>query len=178
MTLRIAFFDPYSPQNSKYDGKAKPPYRFFGMASQARARGAETLIVEKGSKSVFDAIRQIQVFKPDVVGISTYFNSVCHRQALEVAATFRGKAKIIIGGYDASTNPLVIEEFEPDYLVKGEGELPVGAMVEANFDPEKIDSETVKVTKDGKTYIVEAQQAFDLDLLPLPQEIKGSYHAK
>jgi len=51
-------------------------------------------------------------------------------------------------------------------------------MVEANFDPEKIDSETVKVTKDGKTYIVEAQQAFDLDLLPLPQEIKGSYHAK
>ena len=145
------------------------------LATQARHHGARTLIVNGNLLADRHLAQRLKAFGPNVIAVSTYFNRDCHRQTKAVIDAFRGKALIVVGGYDATTNPLVTQELKPDILVTGEGEIALAELTKADFVPARLDRRELIVTqRDGAT-IVQAKRPFDLDTMPLADELIDVY---
>lgn len=167
---RISLFNPYSAQMANYH--AWPlPIGLAAIAHETAKRGWETKIYDNRQQGTTQIIKHMHEFQPSVVGISTFFRGDSFAQEKAVAETFRGKALIVVGGPDASTNKFVRQELEPDFIVVGEGELAMSELARANFNPDKLDRTKVGFYKEGKTWIVTAKQAYNLDDLPLAHEI-------
>jgi radical SAM superfamily enzyme YgiQ (UPF0313 family) len=169
--MGIALYSPISLSSGSYT-KTSPPVALIGIAHEVSKLGAETLIVDEDNLTRDNAVDVLRGVNPDIVGVSTYFDPKCATRVSTVVEAFRGKASIIVGGYDASSDTdRVISELNPDIVVIGEGEIPMSEMTRVDFNLTRLDPEKVSVELRGDTWVVKAKERYDLDNLPLPTDL-------
>lgn len=117
--------------------------------------------------------RQIEKFKPDVVGISsmyTMYAQDAHRMA-SITKELNSDILVVLGGAHPSCNPeLVLKDNNVDVVVGGEGEYTLLDIVNAFKDGKNIDSIPGTAVRKNNSICVNAPRPLidDLDVLPLP----------
>jgi radical SAM superfamily enzyme YgiQ (UPF0313 family) len=155
------------------------PYSLLLLATQLQVHGHEVRIVDmirdlvlaRGSvvKILNDFARNIETFRPDIIGFSFfsihYFEvrqAVTH--ARQVCARHGCNPVFVAGGIHASTEPYsTIKELGFDYAFVGEGDLGILDLADGS-DPSTVQG---IVKQDSKT-VTKGKQITDLSKLPFP----------
>ncbi|MDH3442380.1 MAG: B12-binding domain-containing radical SAM protein [Deltaproteobacteria bacterium] len=120
----------------------------------------------------FDDIEsEICQIGPDVVGISSLFTPY-YREALEVAARVKGRfdVPVIMGGSHASAAPeSLLSSANVDYVIRGEGEKPLVALLRHLRGKEAIDNvPNLAFKQNGALRFNPLDGNYSLDELPVP----------
>lgn len=95
----------------------------------------EAQIIELTLKqSLFEALETIYTAKPDILCLSVYiWNSQNYRILIPEIRKIIPRVKIVIGGPEVSYYENAITDYNPDYLIKGYGELAFKKLAEQSF---------------------------------------------
>lgn len=114
-----------------------PNLGISSLAANIDNADVATLDLVLCSSDVGKAVReQVEKFNPDIVGLSAMtfqYNTAC--KVARIVRSIRPNAKIVLGGYHAT---LAYEQIaidpgakDIDYLIRGEGEVPLNALVQS-----------------------------------------------
>lgn len=156
--MKIALVNPKFP----YKGRDKFPIGLAYIAAIAKKFGDVRIIDENVG---YDAIKEIEKFAPDIVGITSTTPSFSRAKEIAMFSKNSG-AKVIIGGVHATFKP---EEALSacDIVVRGEGEITFAELLSGK-ELEKIKGISFKA---GKKIIYTPQREFveNIDSLPFPE---------
>lgn len=119
------------------------PARYMGMRDLLIRNGYNVTVVDAagGLMSVSTAARRVAQSRPDILGLSGYVNrdgSVLefNRRVLERTRDTLPGVKVLLGG-PITTHEIhrreAIRALSPDFIVVGEGELPISALIASGF---------------------------------------------
>ncbi|MFP4379602.1 MAG: B12-binding domain-containing radical SAM protein [Candidatus Sumerlaeia bacterium] len=118
--------------------------------------------------------KTLKDFQPDVVGISGYTHEV--DVVLDMAGMIRQQcpqAKVVVGGPHASVLPETFNDTRVDAIIRGEGALPFGKLVDRLAAGEEGFDEIENVLVPGEKFAPETLEKMplypDLDELPFPR---------
>jgi radical SAM superfamily enzyme YgiQ (UPF0313 family) len=148
---RILLVSPSaSTSESNIDINPLPPMGMGYLAATLRQYGFTVKIIDSlrlgwSNRVVFrpgmlrigisdeDMAREIEAFSPDLVGISNLFSKQFHN-ALSLAKLVKGTrpgTPVVVGGAHPTAAPeMVLDHKEFDFLVEGEGEIPLLKLVQ------------------------------------------------
>jgi radical SAM superfamily enzyme YgiQ (UPF0313 family) len=165
------------PEFSPWGIPAKvPPYGLAYVAAALEKAGFPVQILDNYQlqNTVETAQQEVVKSDPEIVGISC--SSVTYKRALEVAQAIKQikpSCKVVAGGWHPSFEPdSMLEHPEIDYVVIGEGELPMVALAQSlkkGASPDGISKiPGIGMVYNGKIVKNPPKVVDDLDELPYP----------
>jgi anaerobic magnesium-protoporphyrin IX monomethyl ester cyclase len=148
-----------------------PPLGLGYLSSYLKKSGIDTVIVD-GLKERLDLrrmIKKILELKPDAVGITCI--TAFYKEVVSLSRELKkNKIITIIGGQHPTFLPYqTLVESQADYVVCGEGEIPLLDLIRNNFRNDNIQGVYSLVNlKDEYQEIMKAQIMENLDELPFP----------
>ncbi len=160
-----------------------PPIGACAVATAASESGHDVRMLDLCFEPRADlAVREtLEDFRPDVVGVSVrnidnvdwqrpvfYLDSV-KRDVTDIVHAY-GRASLVLGGPSAGIMPkAMMDYFQADYLVRGDGETAFPALLNALDGSAPVEGLPGLVyRRDGRVHVGEPARAPDLDRLPLP----------
>jgi len=154
-----------------------PPLGILWLSSYAKKyANAETKIVDalRDNLSTNDIIKIAKEYNPDLIGIHCL--TAFYKQTIETSRALKEEGfKIYIGGVHPTFMPYsTLKDSNADFVVCGEGEIPLLKLCENNFNHKNIqgvyDLESLKdddTQIDGEP-IKKAETVMDLNTIPMP----------
>ena len=127
--MRVMLINPGLPV---YLRMPSVPLGLISIGSYLRAHGDEVILVER-SVQTCDIKKEVEKFKPQVVGIScmSYLSSLDAKKITKIIHEI-SDAPVIWGGQAPSSLPeMYLRDGKPDYLSLGEGEITIYEFVRA-----------------------------------------------
>jgi anaerobic magnesium-protoporphyrin IX monomethyl ester cyclase len=151
---------------------ASPPLGLGILASLLEAQGHRVSLLDftVGAPSVEDAAVGIAATRPELVGINIKAPSFRSVQQLVAALRRRCAAPVVLGGPQATFSPeLCLRAIGSDFVVMGEGEHPLPALVDALRDGGSLAIPGLARLEAGVIRLeLPGPLVRDLDSLPLP----------
>jgi len=168
--MKIALVRP------NYNSHIITPHLGLGyLSSYLKKYGTDTVIID-GLKENLDfrrMINRILDLKPDAVAITCL--TAFYNQAVSLSRELKkNKITTIIGGAHPTFLPYqTLVESQADYVVCGEGEIPLRELIRNNFRNDNIPGVySLENLKDERPEIIKAQVVENLDELPFPDWVQ------
>jgi len=152
-----------------------PPIGLGYMVSVLRKNGYEASILDSQRESLNEekCLGRIKEFDPGLLGVSLLTsNYVVAKKIIKRLKESAPATKIVLGGPHASALPgATLEETQGDFLIRGEGEYPIVALMDflEKGRGELSEIKNLCYRKNGKVEIKPiTMQAGDLDAIPPP----------
>lgn len=178
--MRILFVTPPFSEEERYGklsavGTLYPPLGLAYLAGVAQREGHTVSIVESEALGCsYDYIYQrLEDFKPDILGMPTFLNTIqrCY-VVLDEAKKRLPRVKTVLGGVHVTLNPEeAISRDSVDYVVRGEGEKVFSELIlslEGKISLSEIPGLAWKNIEGEIIYNSQQKLIEDLDVLPLP----------
>jgi radical SAM superfamily enzyme YgiQ (UPF0313 family) len=148
-----------------------PPIGLGYLSSYLKKSGIETKIIDglKENLSPSRLMRRIQKFNPDAVGITSL--TAFYQEVVVLARQLaKKKIKTVIGGQHPTFLPYrTLLESQADFVVCGEGEIPLLELAESKFCSKSIRGVySLENLKSEQQEIIKASVVDNLDDLPFP----------
>lgn len=178
--MKIVFVNPPYAYAAQEKMPSKPmergtantfPVGLAILAGIARANGHDVYAVELPYLSIQEAEDCIVAKNPDVVALSCWTGNQRLLAALCSSLKYRlPRVKIVWGGHHATLfAKQVLEHYEVDFVVQGEGETPMTALLnELDGGPRACTPGLVRRTPDGIDFCAPRERLENLDALPIP----------
>jgi anaerobic magnesium-protoporphyrin IX monomethyl ester cyclase len=146
-----------------------PPTGVIALSSYLNANGFRTRVIDSRHPefTIGWLAQYLEEEKPAWVGISVLSDSLFQGTRLtDIVRISSPSSRVAIGGAHATMNAReVLEELEPDVVVRGEGELPCADLLtKSNLE----DVRGITFKRNGKTIDTAPPPPIDLDSLPSP----------
>jgi len=177
--LKILLVTPPSSEKERYGklsavGTMYPPLGLAYIAAAAESRGHETAVVDSEAMaySFEDIYNEIDKFNPDLVGMSTYLNTIqrCFIIADEIKKRFP-RVKVVLGGVQVTVDSNeAIARDSVDFIVRGEGDNVFPELLAAIEGQMAMKDVAGLTWKDNGSIVSNKPQDLikDLDSLPFP----------
>jgi hypothetical protein len=149
-------------------GQHTEPSHLLGMHNTLVEKGYECRIVDAfGARlSVSDTAAIVNRERPDALAITVY-DTYDHMKYVDtLVRVLEYQPSLVVGGYGAThSTDHVVDVLRPDFVVKGEGELPIASLAETGFRAEGLKRSPHYRGRLKGTVVLESQGLCDMDAL-------------